>query len=88
MNLVEKDFISYVDIKCRYGVNREYFKFGALSATVRKMPTGGYFVSVHDDEMEVSLSSERKDLRRFASIDSAAKFLKSTGFKNFQVYTV
>jgi hypothetical protein len=88
MNLVEKDFISFVDSKCRYGVNREYFKFDALSATVKRLPSGGYFASVHDEEMEVTLSSARKDFRRFASIDSAGKFLKSAGFRSFQVCMV
>ena len=85
MNLVEKDFISFVDSKCKYGVNGEYFKCGALSASVRKMPEGGYFASVHDDEIEVTLASARRDFRRFASIDSAAKFLRSAGFRSFQV---
>lgn len=85
MNLVEKDFISFVDGKCRFGDSGQYFRYGALEASVRNIPSGGYYVSVNDDFIEVTLASARKSVRRFGSMDSAAKFLASTGFKSFHV---
>ncbi len=85
MNLVEKDFISFVDGKCKFGDSGQYFRYNALSAAVKSIPNGGYCASVHDDLIEVTLASARKSVRRFASIDSAGKFLRSAGFKSFQV---
>jgi hypothetical protein len=85
MNLVEKDFISFVNGKCKFGDSNEYWRHGVLSAKVTKVLDRGYVVLVSDESIEVALASERKDFRTFASIDSAGKFLRSAGFKSFQV---
>lgn len=85
MNIVEKDFISYVEAKCKFGENGEFWRFGALDAYVYKVKPSGYCVAVNDNEIEITLASSRKDVRRFASVDSAAKFLRSIGFKSFIV---
>jgi hypothetical protein len=81
MNLVESDFTSFVESKCKMG---EFFKYGALDAEVIKT-SNGYCVAVYDDHIHVTLASIRKDVRRFASIDAAGKFLKSIGFRSFMV---
>ncbi len=85
MNIAEKDFISFVDAKCRFGEQNQYWRYGALDAYVKQSVSGGYFVSVTDNEIEITLASSRKDVRRFASVDSASKFLTAAGFKSFVV---
>lgn len=85
MNIAEKDFTSFVDAKCKFGELGQYWRYGALNAYVKKFRAGGYYISVSDDEIEVTLASSRKSVRRFASVDSAGKFLESAGFKSYTV---
>jgi hypothetical protein len=85
MNIAEKEFISFVDAKCKFGEDGQHWRYGALDAYVYKIKSGGYYVAVSDNEIEITLASSRKDVRRFASIDSAGKFLRSAGFRSFAV---
>lgn len=79
MNLTESDFIDFVKAKGAAKTNH----FSNVDANIIEMGCGGYRVSVNDNELEVTLASSRKSIRRFASIDSAAAFLRKVGFKSF-----
>ena len=79
MNLTESDFIDFVKAKGASKTNH----FSTVDANIVEMECGGYRVSVNDNELEVTLASSRKSIRRFASIDSAASFLRKIGFKAF-----
>lgn len=85
MNIAEKEFTSFVEAKCKFGDKGQYWRYGVLDACVHKLKTGGYYVAVNDNEIEITLASSRKSVRRFASIDSASKFLTAIGFKSFSV---
>jgi hypothetical protein len=78
MNLLESDFIDFVQAKCG---DTDKLKL-ALEANIISID-GGYKVTVNDDEIEVTLASVRKKVRRFATIDSASAFLRKIGFSSF-----
>lgn len=82
MNLTENDFIDFVKAK---GANKTN-QFSTVEANIVEMACGGYRVSVNDNEIEVTLASSRKATRRFASIDSAAFFLRKIGFRAFACF--
>jgi hypothetical protein len=78
MNLLESDFIDFVNAKCG---NVDKYKL-PLNANIIGID-GGYKVTVNDDYIEVTLASVRKKERRFATIDSASSFLRKIGFLAF-----
>ena len=78
----EKEFIELVNAHITDGiVNINIYVNYAGSV-------GGYVITAQSDSMSaVHLSSARKEFRSFATIDSAAKFLRSIGIGGFQCFT-
>jgi hypothetical protein len=72
MNLAESEFQSYIHAK-KKGCD---YLYGGLTPVVKEIDSGGYSLSVHCSDIEVTLSSARKSVRRFGSIDSAADYLR------------
>lgn len=84
VKMQEKEFLELVNAHTKDGVIKIYFY-------VHYSPTaGGYVISAESESMNssVHLSSARKELRTFATIDSAAKFLKSIGVSGFQCFRI
>lgn len=81
MRLAESEFVSYIQSRCFKG---SVFNDGGLTPVVKQISGGGFSVSVHDSMIEITLSSTRKSIRKFGSIDSAALFLNKVGFVFFE----
>lgn len=80
MNLEESKFLDYVSARS----SKSSFDYGGLTAVAKQMPCGGYSASVHDSDIEITLASVRKDVRRFGSIDSVSEFFKKAGITVFE----
>jgi len=80
MNLAEPEFQDYIQAKRKGSA----YLHGGLSPVVKEIDGGGYSLSVHCSEIEVTLASTRKKIRRFGSIDSAAEYLRKINIFCFE----
>lgn len=81
MQLSETDFIEYVKARCFKGSK---FDDGGFTPVIKEIRSGGFSVTIHDSHIEITLSSARREVRRFGSMDSAAAFLNKCGFLYMQ----
>ena len=91
MNLKEKEFCEFISsANDKFLPRRDSGMCGDDSfmpkATVMQLITGsGFWISVDVNGVKACLGSVRNETRRFATIDSAASFLRKLGVVCFRV---